>query len=488
MPQKRSFFFFLFALPLLLSGGWSCKTIQLRDAQEAEKQKRYEEALQSYEQIAKRESDPDAAKAQAARISLLTQREAWRELLGETSALVNFLDADDPWSRRFRSQSALWMESQGLIEKTLLHCGRFSYQKAREHGDSMAFASSIRCFGLYLERFSQGDARQEAALRRGEALAIREGCLPALPWLERASREDRAKKEDKGLGFAARLSLAGCHLRLWQLHREAPADPRWREANYKPAPFQTHLESLRPLLKQQARPVAQLLLQQADQLQRKRFFTESLQLYLLLIAHKEKLPEIELAKQLALQVFGMTDNWAPLLAAMPTPSPEEAKELFWQRVKTLVFIHGMRSAQRSLKRGNTDEAVAQYIKVHKLTQGHPEANTALYQAALALESRKALSKAREIYKRIYTDYPDDRLAVMAWFRFARLLQKEQKYLDAGRAYERLAYFHPLHMIAPRAYFHAAEAYKEQGLTDEYKRVRRLLKRRYPQSMEAKKAP
>ncbi len=475
-----------------------CQAATLQQARDAEQQRREKDALALYQSVAERNIDPDAAQARAGRIRLLSRQEAWTTLLSETAALVNFLDKEDAWFQTFRNRQAIWEASQRAIQDALVFCGRSAHQKAGQQGDPMAFAAVVRCFGLYLEHFPRGAHHREAALRRGESLAIREGCLPALPWLRRAispsqaptpslpppsSHQPLASTEE--IAYQARLNLLRCEMRLWQRHREDPQNPRWRDPNFQKRPFAAILDSAAFLLKQKPQDTARALIQQADLLLRKQALGQSLRTLLLVIQTLPDAPETKLAQMQALQIFGQTDNWAPLLAAIPTPSPAQAKELFWQRVKTLVLIHGMRTAQALLKRGQTFEAVAQFLKVHKLTAGHPEANTALYQAALALESRNALPNARTLYKRIYTESPDDRLALMAWYRYASLLKKERKFLEAGRSFERLAHLNPMHMITPRAYFNAYESYQEQGLADEAKRIRRILQRQYPLSMEAK---
>jgi len=483
---------------LLASVWWGCQAATLQQARTAEQQKREKEALALYQMVAERSTDPDAAKARAERIRLLTRQEAWTTLLSETAALVNFLDKEDTWFQQFRNQPAVWESSERAIEGALVLCGRQAHQKAGLQGDPMAFAAVVRCFGLYLDHFSRGPHRQEAALRRGESLAVREGCLPALPWLRRAISpppdptpqipppiSPHPPASTAEIVYHARLNLLRCEMRLWQRHREDPQHARWRDPAFQKQPFSTILASAVPLLQQKPQATARALIQQADLLQRKQALGQSLRTLLMVIQTLPNTPETQLAQMQALQIFGQTDNWAPLLAAIPTPTPAQAKELFWQRVKTLVLIHGMRTAQALLQRGQTFQAVEQFLNVHKLTAGHPEANNALYQAALALESRNALPNARALYKRIYTESPDDRLALMAWYRYASLLKKERKFLEAGRSFERLAHLNPMHMITPRAYFNAYEAYQEQGLADEAKRIRRILQRQYPLSMEAK---
>ncbi|MCB9640045.1 MAG: tetratricopeptide repeat protein [Myxococcales bacterium] len=482
----------LLLLSLSLLGG--CKTTTLQDARVAEQNKRFRDALWMYKSVAERDKEPHAALARASRIRLLTQQEKWPKLLEETASLVNFLDKEDAWYLRFHGDAQVWGPSQQAIEGALVMCGRQANTKASIQGDPMAFAAVVRCFGLYLEHFPRGAHHAEALLRRGEALAIRDGCLPALPWLRKAGnwsppasppKTNQSILPHKQIRYFAKLDTLRCEMRLWQRYRDEPKHPRWRDPIFRKRSFDEILRDAGPLLKEHPSKTAQALMQQADILLKKRAFTQSLQTLMHLIQNYSHLPEIKIAQMQALQVFGQTEDWTPLLAAIPQPTPAQAKEVFWQRMKTLALIHGMRTAQALLKRGQTFQAVEMFIKVHKLTAGHPQANTALYQAALALESRNALPKARELYKRIYKESPYDPLALRAWFRYATLLKKERKFLEAGRSFERLAHLNPMHMITPRAYYNAYLSYQEQGLEDEARRIRRILRRQYPLSMEAK---
>ncbi|MEM1007526.1 MAG: hypothetical protein AAGJ35_00850 [Myxococcota bacterium] len=482
----------------------------LRQAKSAEKKRQYERALAIYKQLGQQSQHPDAAKAQAARIRLLAQQSKWSAVLSETALAANFFDPEEPWSQRYHTQQGVWSTSRNALLSALHQCGRIAYDKARQQGEGLAYASSIRCFGLYLKHtVSSNPSRTskaapntswhrlqlEALLRRGEALAIREGCLEARPSLNAAqkaaqhmsSRKTHARTHPphEVWNFWATLQMLRCEIFLWQQHRERPRHPKWKRHAFAPMAFSSITRKLRPLLQQNPTQTQQMLFEQAQQLERKQAFAQSLALLMLVIQQPSASPLRRMAQTKALQLFGQASDWGPLIDTLPD-NVHQRKSQFWKRLRTLVMLHGLRSARKTLRKGQYRRAAKQYQTLYRLMKGHPRAPIALYQAALAFEGQRKPKYALHFYRLLLRQYPDETIAVMAQFRLALLLQRQGKILQSAKAFEELAYMNPMHMIAPRAYYLAYQGYREHGKTRKAKQLRRRILRKYPLSMEAKK--
>ncbi len=474
----------------------------LKLARQQEKQGKQDLALHTYRQIAKKEGSEEARRAQIAVVKLLLKRESWKPLSVEVSRLNSFLDADGPWYQRYHSQKTIWEQGFQEIKKVLLDGARFTFKKARRLGDPNAYIAAGKMYGLFVERFGKSKERAEAAAGRGVAFAVRGDCSGALRWFQRALQwspglratpNTRTYLKDPQLNSppevlsqwlkwqAVRGDL-GCRLRLW-LEAKAHGDDKKKSAY---ADFATAEQAARAFVHRAPYLGGQDLLRHTLLLERAGAFLAALRLLVVIIDDNRSPRMYIVAKQRALQVFGKTNRWKPLLAVLVpklAKIPFGKRDIFWKRVQYLSNLYSARKAQSMAQHKQGKAAVHELLK--KYRQAPQQRQMLLYRAALIYElNLKQFSQALQLYGELITKHPKHPTVGKALYRSAQLFEKNKQLREAIRYYVRLGRFQPKHPIAPRSYFQAYMLQRKLGRRRSARRLRRLILRRYPTSLAA----
>jgi TolA-binding protein len=460
----------------------------LEQARRSENAGQSRKALQEYRSLASQRLHPQSVQGQAGVVRMLVKRERWNEVAMAASNLGSFLDSEDEWYQRYANNAPVFQAARKTIATTLVEMGRKTHSLAKRIGSPQAYGAASGLFGAYLRFFPQGPYRAEAAAGKGESLSLRTNCKSALVFFREAIRRlKQANPPGDGpstsiLRKRAKRGLLFCRIKGWMNARQAKTTAGSQQA------FAGLLREAQQLLKEAPQEVAKDLMQHARSLRQAGAFPEALQLLLILIRSLPSHPLTMLARQRALQMFGRTKNWAPLLAAIGPLMPQSragiARTRFWRRVQTLSVLHGARRAAKLLAARRIRQAELLLLSVSRWSFALKHSRTALYQASLKLEGHKRYRAAAVLYRRLYKSDPSHRVAIMAAYRHARMLERQRYNSMAAAWYEKLARNHPKSIIASRSLYRAWLIYRVQRRKEKRKQLRRWILRGYPRSMEA----
>lgn len=471
----------------------------LKDARVYQQQGQHRKALEAYRSIGRTGGSLKAFTAQHSVVQLTTQLERWKELPSEATKLASYLDPEDDFSKTYQKQPTIWKRSQEQAAQAFLTCGRKSLQRARRLGDPVAYVAAGRLFGLYLERFPKGPARIEAAASRGIALAVRGDCKSAMSLFDRATHWNRkATSTSSNVRTMLFRGALGCRIRLWQERRavllEQVADGKRKPKQGKAMSqrfFRKVVVEAQTLLKIAPKRGAIDLLQHTSLLQKGGAFSGTLQLLLLVIDTSKHRPLVQIAKRKALQVFGGTRNWKPLILPLQrrlARVPKSRRDLFWNRVQTLVVLHGVREAQVLVQKKQPKKAAQMVMTAFQEAPKTREMQQTFYKAALVLEEQKQWKPASKLFLALFERAPQGRLAPMALYRHADISKKKGRLPEAARSFELLANSYPKLKVAPRVFiaaralYEAYHVYRRMGAFSRARKVLAWMFKRYPSSL------
>jgi TolA-binding protein len=517
--------------------------VSLQQAREREDQGKHEQALIWYRQIAQREGTEEARLAQISVLRLLQQLSKWQEIPGESTRLVSFLDPEDTWMQKFQNNPVILQQGKDQIASALFDGGVYTLEQATKLGDPIAYIAAGQLFGLYLSRFPNGSERTKAAAGRGITFAVRGDCRTALKWLHRSIVQDKPKqltpatieaigsvgvskppsviehkaKITDGIGASkapgvitqrieARSSLSlsemawrgllGCQIRLWQEQRVAGKTASKGVDKTKKAAskvddlnFEQITVTARRVIEQAGQEGTADIFHHVERLLGGGAFVESLRLLLAVALYVKQPQLVEMSKRQMLQIFGMTEHWEPLLGPLQQhleQIPPQQRDLFWQRVQSLISIHGLRQAQTLLTKRKARQAVPLLLSVYRTTPPQNEVIVMLYTAAIILEEQREFEQAIYIYKMLFEGHPKNEIAPMARYRHSLSLEALQQLEKSAHSFMRLARYYPQHMIASRALYHAYQIFTRIQDQRRAAAMRSAILRRYPQSMEAQR--
>lgn len=186
-----------------------------------------------------------------------------------------------------------------------------------------------------------------------------------------------------------------------------------------------------------------------------------------------------------LEQYAAAENAYQRLLLMP-PAEENDHAEFSARVAAAIY----RQAEQAQAVGDTDLAVAEFLRVSAVQPDSEFASIAVYDAATLLLADARWSEAVPVLERFRADYPAHRFGNDVTQKLAVAYQSAGQGLLAASAYERIAKFDNSEPDLRReALWQAAELYGEQGALADERRVYVEIVQSFPEpfaeSLEAR---
>lgn len=493
-PINMAFVLWFFCLvALLATTQLGCGSASLQQARSAEKRGELDKALEMYGKLARDPGNPKAIDAQYAVVSLLVNKERWREVLSESSRLASFFDPEDDWYKNHRARTAIWNPARQKVERLLTVSAEKALKQARHHGNPTTYIAGGHLYGLYIEHYPKGKKRYKAAMGRAFVMSIRSQCFLALKWFGRSVEWVKESPLTKQQTFAftqdAKRGTLGCRIKLW---RRAQQEPITDKKQIKPRQrakregFQKLTKEAEELLKHPNVENLKVALQGALALQRDSHYAEALTFYLMIVRFGSHHPISALAKRSALQLFGRTSRWdlmLPQLMGYLRRTKGRPPTRFTKRLRILIVLHGLRQARPLLAQKKYKEAAKRFLAVHAMAPNDMRVLSSLYDLGQRLEKYKQNKTAAGVYRKMFEGQTKHKLTTRAMYRYAIVLHRLKRPLQAAKWLLTLANQHPKSIIASRALYMSYLLYKKNRYFRRARRLRRMLRKRYPRAME-----
>lgn len=162
-----------------------------------------------------------------------------------------------------------------------------------------------------------------------------------------------------------------------------------------------------------------------------------------------------------------------------TPDPQQMKAL----TERIVAIEGELALIRAKLAAVETSGSGQPAAVVSVDKGAD----ALYKEAYTFYEAKQAKKARELFKKLISDYPTHDLAGNAYFWIGETFYQEKVYDEAILSYDDVVQKFPTHTKAPAAMLKQAYAFLELGDKKAAEGILRELMKRFPDTDMAQKA-
>ena len=453
----------------------------------------------------------------------------------ESQALADMIKPGSPWFEKYKHDSELMTNSQGLAEKSLYTSAVYHHQQGLLYKQEKkpqpakdSFEAAARSYAGYLSRFGTSKNSYEVEFYLAECLYNSEQFKEAATHYASVRDSGLDNKYFKESAFASVLA--------WQKEVEL-------EVQQHQIP---ELKPLRSTERQEGQPITVIPLAEAEKQQIAASDVFVLKLKEdpqaagiaykaaeLCYAHNDfpearrrfdevikTFPGSEVAKfatNLTVESFLIDKDWKSVedvsARLAENKSVADPKSELYKDLMKFKLAGRFKLADQLMEKGEYEAAAQKYIALVDEQPRHEFADKALNNAAVAYEKERKFDSALKLYERVFKEYPNSKLADSALFRVAvnaensydfdkavsryqqlardypasknreaslynagRLLEAQQRYPQAAADFLRYAELFPKNEDAPKNAFRAALIYEKQGdWKSEVKVLERFIK-------------